>query len=356
MSINVADLRLHGPDASDSEILLFYGRKPPEYAVYRTDQRVLVHFADRAQHAAEQRKAMARLNPLRGEINGLIDGWRAAPSGSALRRRAERYDRRVGDALVVGFEGDPADAETLLKAIKQDILEERVARGRVEYLAAALATGAVALLIFALSTAWTRYSDEGLALWRASAAGAAGAFFSISLAMRGRVVLPDLERTANLMDAVLRMLIGLIAAAVLMGLMLADVVNLNFGDVDRALVTNQAGGAPGEAGLNWLTVLIVGFIAGFSERFVPDLLGKAAGSTDAPPPAPTKPAKPGEEPAPEAREGAAAPAAADDEEEDPLPEEAATDSCASDVEVPDGLVTADADLPPAAGGVEKPAP
>jgi hypothetical protein len=350
-NLNVADLRLKGRDAMDDEILLFYGRRPPTYAIYRTDKRVLVHFADSKKDADDQRRKIARLNPLRGEINGLIDGWRNAREGTERRCRAERYDRRVGDALVLAFEGDVDTAELLLKQIKQDILAERIARGRVEYLLTALATGVGGLLIILIATSSKDYPSEAVSLWRASAAGAVGAFFSIALGLRGRTVLPDLERTANIMDAILRMAIGLIAAAVLMALMRAGIVNVSFGG---SPMQDQAAGTP-----EWLTVLIVGFIAGFSERFVPDLLARATASTDAQPPQSAQPAGAGQ-PAPPSPVAPAAAAAADgaegaEPEEDPLPEEAAADACVSDLELPDDLVTQDAALPAAAGGVERPA-
>ncbi|UVO51133.1 hypothetical protein M0208_11595 [Sphingomonas sp. SUN019] len=338
--MSIADLAVGEPDGIGSTIRIIYAKKPPEYAVYGTDNRVLVMFADDPARADKQRVRMSRLNPLRGEVNGLVEDWRLKP-GSAPR--AARYDRCVADALIVGFEGDIAAATALLKSIKQGILDERVATARFEYLVVAFVTGVAVMLAITLANAIAQYGNATVDLLRGGAAGAVGAFFSISLAIRGRTVLPDLQRMANLLDAALRMVIGIIAAVVLIAFIRSGVVSVNIGDAALS----------GRNAPDWLLVLIYGFVAGFSERFVPDLLAKASATTSAP-----TAQERVEESAPvaaatdtvvdtEAVEGAVATTVPDD----PAPEEAGIDSCACDVDLPDDEVTGDADLPPASGGV-----
>ncbi|MBC9032229.1 hypothetical protein IAG41_07490 [Sphingomonas sp. JC676] len=337
--MNVADLSLPGKDAMGVAITDLYARKPPVYGVYRTARGVMVHFADEDAAANAQRADLARLNPLRGQINGLVEGWRSSLAGSPQNARAERYDRRVGDALIVALEGDADTAQQLLTDIKQDILNERIGTGRVEYLATALATGLAVLLFVAIATLLGNYQGTSLALWRAAAAGTAGGFFSIALAIRSRTVLPDLQRWSNVIDAVLRMLIGTISGVVLIGLILSGLVTLTIGSAHFG------------PELLWINVLIAGFVAGFTERFVPDILEKATVSTDPPPMRPTV-AEPAPAPAAEVA-GEGEHVGATEPEADPLPEEAATDSCACDVDLPDDQVVQDSDLPAASGGVAK---
>jgi hypothetical protein len=199
------------------------------------------------------------------------------------------------------------------------------------------------------------YADEikgfegAIDLWRAAAAGAIGAFFSIATGMRSRTVLPDLLRTSNVMDAILRVTIGFIAGAVLLALLQEKVVMLQVGDIPLS----QAGP---------LAVVLIGFLGGFSERMVPDLLAKASASTGGSP-RPETPVVPPRDTGGGSsssgssaggngggQNGAAPPAPATD----PVPEQAAEDSCVADVDAKDQDITPDIALPPAAGGVAQP--
>lgn len=372
---NVADLKCGHDDAMGIKVVAIYGCKPPDYAVYRTADRVMIQYADDNLRGDAQRKAMARLNPLRGQINGLLDGWRLGQGAfniggvcdrdhakadqtaklvpvSILQRKAERYDRRVGDALVVAFEDDVPDAEALLADVKKDILDERIASARFEYLTAAFTGVCVAMLLMVIFTRWHRNGPYPLELWRAAAAGAVGAFFSIALAIRGRTVLPDLQRAGNIMDAVLRVLIGLIAAAALMALVRSGAVTLAIG-----------GASISDPKLAWLYVLIVGFVAGFSERMIPDLLAKVSVQTGAAvgnPPTPKSDdnkqpadpargaitAQPGSPAAAVPGAASTAPAAGG-----PPDQEAGIDHCLCDTPLRDDELTHDTELPPATGGV-----
>lgn len=363
--MNIADLKLHEPDASGVEVEQFYARNPPNYAVYRTVERVTVQFADDPAKAADQRKALSQLAPVRGEINGLVDGWRSANMkqrifiwfgwrrGPKLRDRAKRYDRQSADALIVALEGDVAGAEALLKSIRDDAKGERVGWARFEYLLTAFFAASVITLI-AVGVAYFDKPElcsfgrmlcfqHAWDIWRGMMTGAFGGFFSIALAIRGRTVLTDLFRTSNLMDAALRVVIGAIAGGVLVALVDAGFVQFHLGDssIDKY-------GA--------IHIFIVGFVAGFAERLVPDLLSQATVKTGEAP-ITRKP-----EPQPEAgRKAGAAGGPADAVEEaaedelatDPVPEQAVEDSCAADIELPDDEATLDSDLPPASGGVAR---
>ena len=331
--MQVSEVERGKSDSAGIEISDVYARRPPDYAVYRTPERVLIHFADDQEREQAQRTALARLNPIRGEINGLIDDWRTSKN-PARKLKAMRYDRRVGDALILAFEQDVVSAELLLAQIKKDIIEERTSWARFSYLMFASAAAIVIIAIAATiisDLVWAGFPVESWKQWFAAGTGTVGAFFSIAIGIRGRTILTDLRNRDNALDAVLRVVIGAIAATLLVCLMQSKAVTLQIGEAKP-----DATDYP-----QWLYWLIIAFIGGFSERLVPDLLGKIA--TETPNqglPRTTAPARPSSAaPLPPAAEVVARDQAEDD------------DACLTDHGVQPNQVTSDSQLPPATGGV-----
>lgn len=268
--MSVHEVVLQATDAVGAPILCVYAKNAPYYAVYRTPDRVLIHFSDDPDIARAQRSEVAPLGALRGEISGLIDGWRLSRN-KKQRARAERFDKRVADALVTALEGDVPNAAGLLAGSKTDIMAERTSLAQFKYLAWASMTAlAIIVLLVAVSSpqfAKIQYLTPDLAvIWLAVGAGTLGAFFSIALGLQSRTILTDLQMRNNRSDAILRVMIGAIAAALVICL-------LNSGLLGSTALP-QGAITPGSPEYSQVVVMVVGFIAGFSERMVPDLLSR----------------------------------------------------------------------------------
>jgi hypothetical protein len=344
----VAEIKDQGTDAAGAHITSVYTKQPPHYAIYRTAERVLVHFADADDEAKQQGAALAPLNPLRGEVNGLIDGWRFSSRGR-LKDRAKRYDRRVADALGVALQNDVPSGLAVLTGIKTDIQDERTSWARFQYLiAASVASVAVILIVWAVNfplfTALKPISPEVSMLWLALAGGTIGAFFSIAIALRTRTVLTDLHWVDNTADAVLRVVIGGIAAGVLVSLVRLQAVNITIG----------GGTLVGDIADIWLYALVVAIIAGFSERLVPDLLEKSAAVAGAAP-SPSSPQTGGTKtPSADGDAAPVSPAADAVHDQKVLEDACLLEDCLCDKAVQPAEATSDAELPPATGGIATP--
>jgi hypothetical protein len=268
----VEDVKLGGKDRSGYDVKCIYALNPPEYAVYGTEVRTSIQYADDLVLARQQRTTMSVCSPLRGQINGLIDGWRAAGKRGRGHRVAD-YDRRVADALVMGLEGSIAATLDLLTEIRNDIVAERRSLAQSDYLLTAVITVAALLMLFAGVRAAVGDTDYANPAWNAALTGASGgtlgAFFSIAVGMRSRTVLVDIQKWDNRRDAVLRVIVGTIGGGILICLLLTKLVTVLGLDVTQ------------DQGLGALKALVIGFLAGFSERAVPDILAKASLATDA---------------------------------------------------------------------------
>lgn len=276
----VKDIARGRRDHAGERILGVFAYNPPNYAIYRTCRRLMIQFADDPATARLQRMRVSVLAPLRGQINGLIDKWRGdidAPGQSGKdARRAERYDRRGSDAILLLLE-DASQAMTairLLTEIKDDVVAERQSFGRVDYLFVALSMtiGFIALMWLA-SADWVGRFLERLGqpyslIWTGVAGGALGAFLSIASTLKTRTVLINLRMVDNAADAALRVSIGAISGGVLICLFASKLVAAPL----FAMNVHQWLHPTLE---HALLMFMLGFLAGFTERLLPDLLEKA---------------------------------------------------------------------------------
>lgn len=264
----IRDLSIKKPDSAERVVTYIYARSDPKYAVYQTEDRVTIQYSDAPDIESTQRSRLSSLALVRAEINGLMADWR---DNTRYRYRVKRYDARVAAALIEALEDNLASALPALTAIRDELVADRMTRARFLYLlTAAIFATVIAAGSIAISNhdTTTPCAAPFLTLLHATAAGALGAFFSVVITTWKRSIRTDLNMRENCLDASLRIAMGVISAAFLQALFSAGLV-----DIDIAGIPIGSPEAIKSAGL---TVFIVGFVAGFAERLVPDMLDKSA--------------------------------------------------------------------------------
>jgi hypothetical protein len=261
---SVQDVKVGYHDGRGVTVTRIYEYQPKQYAIYQAGE-VTVHFADDNDTRIIQRNCIFPLSAARAELNSLILG---------LPRR-EVFDQKLAYALHLALNGTLDGAKATLAEAIDSALTQRQAAGRFQYLAWSYTVAAIMLGLLFLLSRYYRFDNPSSNLWLAGKAGLVGAAFSIALAVRGRAAVAlDIDPRTNIMDGTLRLVIGVISAGVLLLLLGSGVIpTIKIGDA------NFSG-----SGLTWQLVIVIGFVAGFLERLVPDLLerqnvqGKGANS------------------------------------------------------------------------------
>jgi hypothetical protein len=240
-------------DSRQIPIAYIYAAQANEYVIYHAGE-VMVHFADDQARMQGQKKAISPLSAARAEVNLLSQGLPCS----------KVFNQQLAYALQLALDGDLDGAKVTIAAARAAVLAKRAARGRFQYLK--WSYGAAVALIGLLFTASWFYPFQEISsdLWLAATAGVVGAAFSIALAIRARTVALDTDLLDNVTDGTLRLIIGVISAGILLLLFKCGIVPcLKIGDADFKATA-----------LTWQMVLVIGFLGGFLERLVPDLLEK----------------------------------------------------------------------------------
>jgi hypothetical protein len=252
-ALTLEDIRVGNVDGRGNRITLIYVAQVDEYVIYQAGE-VMVQYADDPGKAQVQRKSILPISALRAEVNALAEG-------SQCRNIS---DRQLAYGLQLALDGELDGAKATIAAAKTAILAKRAASGRFQYLKWSFATAALLTVLLFLASRLYPFAAASSDLWLAAKAGLIGAVFSIALGIRGRTVALDTERLDNITDGALRLLIGIIAAGVLLLLFASGMApSLKIGDAEFK-----------PTAVTWQMVLVIGFVAGFLERLVPDLLDK----------------------------------------------------------------------------------
>ena len=247
------DIRVGNKDGRGVSITQIYAAESGKYAIYQADE-VMVHFADNPEIKQAQRKAILPVSAARAEVNALVQGLPCR----------DICDRQLAYALQLALDDDIDGAKGTVAAAKAFVLGKRAARGRFQYLKWSYGAAAVLIGLLFVASRFYPFQEASSDLWLAAKAGLIGAAFSIALAIRSRTVALDTDLLDNVTDGTLRLLIGVISAGVLLLLLGCGILpSLKIGDANFSAST-----------LTWQMVLVIGFVGGFMERLVPDLLEK----------------------------------------------------------------------------------
>jgi hypothetical protein len=239
-----------------------------DFKIYSTNAGVFVHFSDCGQVAREQRRLFNQVHPRLCELRFLTSRMGIAPQ----LNRSKIFDTRIGwfhqemaRSIVQALADRCKHARDMLDFVTEMASERVMNENRVRYLAAC---GAVAMLGVGALLLLSRLGFPDIKIYStASGFGALGAVFSILISIGSLALVPSRHSMMNYIMGGLRVLTGMIAGGLLVLVIRSGLVG--------PLGAEQFGIASSSSKAFELAALL-GFVAGFAERLVPNMMTGAA--------------------------------------------------------------------------------
>lgn len=277
-SLSLSELSVGKPDKVGNTVLEVYCATSA-YKVYRTARGVFVHFADCGRLETMQR---AGFDALYGPLCSMR--FLTSRMFRFGDRSSSFYDHEIAQAIIQALNGR---VELAVKSLNElvTVASDRVANeNRVRYLLACLGTGfalggvgAIAFYFLFTGAGKELLGGDRLkvaAYILAAMMGGLGAVFSIAMSVRSLEIMPCQQSFMNYVIGAVRVLTGFVSGAVLILLLTSDLI----GGLGREIVNPEASGDAGLVATSpaWAKVALLGLIAGFAERLVPDLITGAS--------------------------------------------------------------------------------
>jgi hypothetical protein len=252
-----------------------------QYAIYRSDKGIYVHFSDSPEKEKDQTRRFAEICPELCELRYLtiqMRGW-SWPWSSGDHKHT-LYEHNMAQALMLMME----DNSELAKKIAQESLAMAVRRvttdNTIRYVRACFICGGVCIALgllgllclnyfgYAEATRWRPYVVGGMF-------GAIGAIFSIVTRLQAFKLKPCDGSRMNYWMSTIRVVMGVISAIALLlfiDTLFGDVVLSKLaGSADIKHITDTVDVNTKNVVL-WQAVAVLGFIGGFAERLIPNIL------------------------------------------------------------------------------------
>jgi hypothetical protein len=284
--LSICDLQTGCKDSIGEKVLaiLFRGH---DYAIYRSNRGVYVHFSDDVKTERDQRSAYAKLSIQLCELRYLTSQMQSGVLGplvGRLMRRDSLYQHNMAQALMLLMESvarrasNQADEAISLeqdaKSIAQRALDMAIHRNTLDntirYVRTCVFFG---IFWLGLAAMFYRFGGNGAQLHYyilASASGVVGAVFSVIVRAQAFELKPCDDSSMNKLMSLIRVGMGGIAGPALLLLLMTFAANPMANGVN---VSEPA--SVGAFGFIRM-IAIIGLIGGFAERLVPNLVRGAA--------------------------------------------------------------------------------